>query len=383
MQYLGRLWVLLSEKKGDNVQALTLGEALSTKAKLELVKKNIRFFDLKKIPQEADINLLDKNKSDPLTPPWPDFIISTGYLCAAIACWIKKQHPKTKIIQLGRPKRPFALFDLIISTPQFRLPPAKNHLPILLPLGGKRELESNYLRYWQSYFSSKARPLCMLAIGGIAKRLRTDKTSFQDLLERAFDHVKTTQGSLVIVTSPRTPEFVHKLVEDYMSKSSLSIEFFPYGKDQPNPYNALLELADEVIATNDSASMPADAVQAGKPLYLHEFPLKKPAIPWRYLARGQFYRFLCLRRDQRYISRQSPDIWDRWIEGMIKNAKALPRRNPGIFARALYERQLATPLSTTKESASPVFHTYCSELDQVVDRILKMNSETRKETVNE
>ena len=78
---------------------------------------------------------LDPAGSAPLAPPWPDVLITSGQRSAPVARWIRRQSGgRTRLVQLGRPGGPFALFDLIVATPDDRLPIRANVLQVAAPL---------------------------------------------------------------------------------------------------------------------------------------------------------------------------------------------------------------------------------------------------------
>ncbi|HSE90447.1 MAG TPA: ELM1/GtrOC1 family putative glycosyltransferase, partial [Candidatus Binatia bacterium] len=69
-----RVWVLLGDSAGDNAQLLRLAEALGW----SFEAKRIRYNQLNRCPNlllGASKLTVDTQRSDPLTPPWPDLVI--------------------------------------------------------------------------------------------------------------------------------------------------------------------------------------------------------------------------------------------------------------------------------------------------------------------
>ena len=59
-----------------------------------------------------------------LEPPWPDLVIGIGRRTVAVARWIRKQSGgRTQLVRLGHPRAPNRLFDLVITTRQYPVPP--------------------------------------------------------------------------------------------------------------------------------------------------------------------------------------------------------------------------------------------------------------------
>ena len=78
---------------------------------------------------------LDPAGSAALQPPWPDVLITSGQRSAPVARWVRAQSGgRTRLVQLGRPGGPFALFDLIVAAPDDRLPIRSNVLQVAAPL---------------------------------------------------------------------------------------------------------------------------------------------------------------------------------------------------------------------------------------------------------
>src|SRR5262245_16370094 len=96
------IWFLQSEKMGDNAQGLPILEALGMPwtAKRLFVKPQWR---LGKPPFAVHLDHMDLEQSDPLTPPWPDLVITSGRRMAMVALWINdRSGGRTKLVYVGR-----------------------------------------------------------------------------------------------------------------------------------------------------------------------------------------------------------------------------------------------------------------------------------------
>jgi len=78
-------------------------------------------------------------------------------------------------------------------------------------------------------------------------------------------------GTALVTTSPRTRNRVARALGEGLRGAHY---FHVWSKDAPNPYRAILALADEFIVTGDSVSMLADACRTGKPVAVFELPMR-------------------------------------------------------------------------------------------------------------
>ena len=72
-----RVWVVLGDKQGDNAQVRVIQQALPWAC----VDKHIQVLDpfvLGKPKVGPTLYHIDRERSDPLVPPWPDLILTSG-----------------------------------------------------------------------------------------------------------------------------------------------------------------------------------------------------------------------------------------------------------------------------------------------------------------
>jgi mitochondrial fission protein ELM1 len=150
---------------------------------------------------------------------------------------------------------------------------------------------------------------------------------------------------LLITTSPRTTMAVADLFENEIS----GVHFLHrWSQRAPNPYQALLRLADDFIVTNDSVSMIAEAVDMMKPLYVFEVPRREKRRNMGLLQTIRHY--FRGRRENRRIAGMKPDLTDRCYDGLTRIGRARPRRSVDAFDRQLYQAGLARPLGQVEET---------------------------------
>jgi len=344
------LWLLLSERHGDNAQARALAHALRWSYEVKQI-----FYDHNcAVPlhkRKASLIGVDLEKTIPLCPPWPDIIIGSGRRTAPIARWIKKQsNNRTLLIQLGRVMSAFHHYDLIITSPHYALPAAPNVLNVALPISYyDPEALAAATAAWLPQFQHLPKPWTALFIGGETKQLRLDGTAVDDLLAKIDAYRNRTGGSLLISTSPRTPESARACLKTIQSYPHFLFDWKP---DTPNPYLGILSLADSFIVTNDSISMIADAAHMLKPLYIHELPNRLPEAKNNYFS--TIRRAYQERRMFRVNRGAKPDIADRLFDLVSRYGLLHPLRNPELFTLTLYKNGIAQPLE--QESRLPVVH---------------------------
>ncbi len=95
-----------------------------------------------------------------------------------------------------------------------------------------------------------------------------------DLARRAQAHARKSGGSLVVVTSPRTGRAAAGALLDSLTAPHLAYRWSPDARES-NPYALVLEDADEIVVTGDSASMLADACSTDAAVFLYQLPVTR------------------------------------------------------------------------------------------------------------
>ena len=258
-----RIWLLTGAKHGDNAQAERLMEATG----LAFERRNIVLrpgFDLAKPRIEASLHHIDLEKSDPLTPPWPDLVLTIGRRLAMVALWIKEQSQgRTRIALIGTPKGDSGTADLFIVPYQYRAADAPNIFRIGLPLVGiDPQRVAAEAERWRDTFAPLPRPLTVLLCGGsISSHAFDPRTAYAVLatVERMRDG-----GSLQITTSRRTPPETVAAIEKALPTGAQLYRWDKLGGG--NPYVGLLAHGDRFVVTGDSISMAVEVARLGKPL---------------------------------------------------------------------------------------------------------------------
>ena len=267
------VWLLIGDKPGDNAQARVLVDALGLPYETRQVFPKPEWV-LGKPKFEAGLEHLDLARSAPLTPPWPDLVVTVGRRPSAAALWVQDQSGgRTRIVLLGRPKRWAERFALIVAPRQFKIPPRDNLVQLDLPLlRADPGAVAAAGEAWRSRLAALPRPLTALFVGGETKPFRFDAAVARDLLARLERSRAADGGSLYVTTSRRTrPEVVAELEARLPEGARL----FRWSADAPadNPYLGLLAHADRFVVTADSVSMLIEVASLGRPLAIFPLPL--------------------------------------------------------------------------------------------------------------
>ena len=272
-----RVWVLLGDGAGDNAQLLRLAEALGW----PFEAKRIRYNRLNRCPNlllGASKLTVDTQRSDPLAPPWPDLVIGASRRAAPLARWIKKQSGgRSRLVHLLHAQAPLHYFDLVVTTPQYRLPERSNVLHNLLPLNAAQaEVLESSVAQWRRRLEHLPRPWIAVLVGGNSSSYRLDPSTARQLGQFTCRTARETGGSLLISSSPRTPPDAADALLAAVQGPAYVYRWQPTNKDE-NAYLAYLALADRFIVTADSASMLAEACSTGRPVELFDWtPRRQP-----------------------------------------------------------------------------------------------------------
>jgi mitochondrial fission protein ELM1 len=265
-----RVWVLTCHREGDNAQMVGLAEALGWPFEI----KRIVYRKLELLPNlvfRATLAGMDRRRSTPLTPPWPDLVIFAFRANENIARWIRRQSGgRTRYVVVGRPWSPLSEFDLIITTPQLHLPERPNILHNLLPLHRINALRlSEAAAIWAPRFADLPRPWIAVLVGGSSGPYVFDRQAAHRLGRETSDMARAVGGSLLVTTSARTSAAAADALQAAIRAQACA---FRWSKDaDDNPYFGILAVADAIIVTGDSISMITEACATGKPVFMFDF----------------------------------------------------------------------------------------------------------------
>lgn len=264
-----RVWILASPHSGDNTQLAALAEELRWPFEVKRLvyrkrEEALRFLGL------ASLAGLDREKSSELGPPWPDLVICAGRGAEAVSFWIRRNgNPKLKIVFVGTPWNNPQRFDLVITTPQYRLGNAPNILHNMLPMHGVTpEKVAAEAEHWAARLAHLPEPRTAVLVGGSSGPYIFTPEAARRLGHQVSDMAKERGGSLLVTTSARTKKAVAEALESAITAPAL---IHRWARDAAgNPFHAFLGLAEDIVVTADSVSMLAEAVASGKPVSLFD-----------------------------------------------------------------------------------------------------------------
>ncbi|MFQ5664822.1 MAG: mitochondrial fission ELM1 family protein [Candidatus Binatia bacterium] len=358
------VWVLLGKGTGGNGQMLSLAAALGWPYETKQLVHN----PLNRCPNlllGASLLSLNHRRSSPLRPPWPDLVIAASRRSVPVARWIKKQSAgHTRLVHLLHTQAPLALFDLVITLPQYCLPQRPNVLHLTAPLNRLApERLAEAASRWASRLEGFVRPYTALFVGGNSSSYVLDPVTAARLAREASAQVRASGGSLLLSTSPRTPVAAADALLAAVTCPAYCHRWHPH--DPENPYLAFLALADRFIVTADSASMLVEACATAKPVALFEWPRR---AGWRFAVRTFLRPGGQLQVDRSDAAGAAAPAdgpagrYDRRVDlGLIK-----PRRDFDAYHRALKVRGLVTRLG---ESADTVRRQPLDDMARAVARV--------------
>lgn len=352
-----RTWLVIGDKLGDNAQIQALAAALGWPCETRRLVFRPQYVKGKPAFR-ASLHHLNLSASDPLQPPWPELILTIGRRPSMAALWIKEQaHGRVKIVLIGRPRRLWERFDLVVASSQYRVPDRPNLLRLSLPLLQVDEAAiASAAAAWSERLAALPRPLTAVLVGGPTGPFLFDAAVTRDFLT-AIRRTTGGAGTLFVTTSRRTPADVIAALEQHLP--STAVLYHWREGDTDNPYKALLGLADQFVVTGDSASMLVEVARLSKPLAI--FPLPEhssPSLVWR----RRLSELLQPSADRHPRSKVLAAIGE-WL---FDRGVVLSSREFEVLYRVLTERGLATMLGNPfpKRSDSAL-----NEMPAVVARI--------------
>lgn len=201
---------------------------------------------------------------DSIAPPYPDLVIASGRKAIGAALHIKKQSPKTFVVQIQDPRIAPDNFDLVV-VPQHDPTRGKNVVVSKAALHRvTAEKVAAETEKFKSTFTKLPHPRVAVLIGGNSKK-HTMTAENAKMLALQLAHLAESKNvGLMVTASRRTGEANKQVLQGALSGPNT---YFWDGQGD-NPYFAFLGIADYIIVTEDSVSMTSEALSTGKPVYI-------------------------------------------------------------------------------------------------------------------
>ena len=264
-----RVWLVTGYRAGERSQIVALAEALGWP--FELKSLNYRKTEFRtSLLRGSDLRGVRLADSSPLQAPWPDLVISAGMRNEPVGRWIRAQSGgRTRLVHIGRPWADPARFELVITTPQYRLPERDNVLQNAMPLHRvTAERLSAAAAALQPRVAHLPRPYTGIILGGNSGPYTLGPEAVARIARHANRMAREANGALLISTSARTSQSVLQALQRHITAPHFLYNWQP--DDADNPYFGILGLSDELIVTADSISMLGEACATGKPVHMAE-----------------------------------------------------------------------------------------------------------------
>lgn len=324
------VWALLGERTGDNNQVLALAEELGLPfERVMLSYGRVAGYDLGRIrPKHLGASLfsLDRRARSQINPPWPDLVIGVGRRSVPVARYIQKMSQgRTKLIRIGNPRVDPRLFDLVITTKQYEVPPADNVLTLPVAMSrfrGPAEIEPAE----QAWLAKHRRPHLLFAVGGNTKDVELAQEDVLAAVDQMTARATQRNGTIFVAASRRSdPELLRAI------RARLGDHGFIVPEDGPG-FGALLADADELFVTADSVSMLSEAIVTGRPVAMVPATLTEAGLR----AVGERTGFLDFRAPMRDPRKIWSFLLDSKLVGTVDEPQASPTQNPvAVAARAV------------------------------------------------
>ena len=259
-----RVWALLGPHRGDNNQVLALAEALGVPFEIKSLRYN-RWRHLQPRLLGASLRSVSRASRALILGDPPDLTISTGHRSAPVVQFLRRRSGgRTRSVHIGFPRLPPERFDLVVATPEYPIPDSHNVMRIPLALNragrdGAPERSADAL--WEGF---KA-PRDLLVLGGPSLYWVLPPGDVSEALS-CLGGSAGSEGSVLVVGSPRTPPAVLRAVEQGFGAVARDGLLVPL--NGPPSYRQLLAAADRIFVTADSVAMVSEAVATGKPVGL-------------------------------------------------------------------------------------------------------------------
>lgn len=293
------VWVLTDDRPGNTSQSTGLANALGWRYTV----KKLRFSPAARLHNRllgASRIGVDRYRSTPLTPPWPDLVIAAGRRSAPVALWIRARNfGQTRLVQLGRKGGDAAdHFDLVVTPSYGRLDPHPRRLATSAPIHNVTpERIRRATKRFADRLADAKRPRIVVLVGGRSGQYQLGPRTARKLGEDVVRLADEVGGSIFATTSRRAGDRASEAFCTALSNPAY-VHRWSDSNDEENPYLAFLGLADAFVATGDSESMLSEAASLERPIYIYPLP-ERASYGWMRIGRDWVYARAHARRGGR------------------------------------------------------------------------------------
>jgi len=263
------IWLIDAYRAGERGQVRALVDALGWPCETRVLSYRSRVFWPHLLGQ-ANLQGITAESAASLKPPWPDLVVSCGVRNEPVCRWIRAQSGgRTRYVHVGRPWAALASFDLVITTPQYRVPPASNVVHNMLTLHSVTAQSLAQARpQWAGAFEDLPGPRIAVIAGGNSGPFTFGPKAAARLARQASGLARERGGSLLVSTSSRTSQAAVAALQGDITVPHYFYRWQP--ADRANPYPGILAWADRLIVTGDSIAMLSEACATGKPVQMFD-----------------------------------------------------------------------------------------------------------------
>lgn len=263
------IWLIDAYRAGERGQVRSLVDVLGWPCEIKRLSYRSQVF-LPHVLGQTTLRGLASGSAEQLKPPWPDLVISCGVRNEPVCRWIREQSGgRSRYVHVGRPWASLDSFDLVITTPQYRVPGRDNVLNNTLTLHGVTDARlAAASAEWTPKFSLLPRPHIAVIAGGDSGPFTFGPRAAARLAMEASALARENGGSLLVTTSSRTSAAAVQALRENIDVSNF---FYAWKSgDSANPYFGILAQSDRLIVTADSIAMLSEACATGKPVEMFD-----------------------------------------------------------------------------------------------------------------
>ena len=212
--------------------------------------------------------------ADPLAPPWPDLIVSSGRRSALLAREAQRRAGgRPALVHVQDPRLRPGAFDLIVAMAHDDID-GRNVVKVATALHDVTpERLAAAGAAWSERLSRLPRPLIGVILGGPAGRQSPfGPQEARRLLQGVLAMRAQVGGGAAVVPSRRTPDEVLSLFAEAAARVP---GVWTWGREGDNPYLGVLALADRLVVTGDSVSMVSEALATPHPVEVFTAQLRR------------------------------------------------------------------------------------------------------------
>jgi mitochondrial fission protein ELM1 len=263
------IWLIDAYRAGERGQVRALVETLDWPCEIKVLSYHSHVFWPHVLGWDT-LRGITAESAAMLRPPWPDLVISCGVRNEPVCRWIRAQSGgRTRYVHVGRPWGSLDSFDLVITTPQYRVPQRPNILNNMQTLHSVTPKALLAARdEWAPTFAHLPRPHFAVIVGGNSGPFTLGRKAAARLARQVSRLAREHGGSLLVSTSSRTSEAA---VDALRANIDAPNYFYRWqSADTANPYLGILAWADRLIVTGDSIAMLSEACATGKPVQMFD-----------------------------------------------------------------------------------------------------------------